>query len=143
MLTIKRTKHEEFIELGKCTQVNGEAITNEIIRILEKVGIHIEDCRGQGYDGGSNMSSEVIGVQGRIKAMCEKAVYTHCCVHNLALVVVSAYKLPVVRNVLETVQEITLIIVKGSKKMNLLQEVVKQKPNYSVGQKVILNICVT
>lgn len=139
----KKNIREEFLEFGRCTQVNGEAITNEILRILDKAGLEIKDCRGQGYDGASNMSSEAVGVQGRIKSMCEKAVYTHCCGHNLSLVVVSACKLPVVRNVLDKVKDVTQMFVKGSKKMNLLQEVVKQNPNYSEGQKVIFNVCVT
>ena len=78
----KKNIREEFIEFGKCTQVNGEAITNEKIRILEKAGLNIKDYRRQGYDGASNMSLEVVGVQGRIKAVC-----THCCGHNFALVV--------------------------------------------------------
>ena len=38
------------------------------------------------------MSSEAVGVQARIKALLKKAVYTHCCGHNLNLVIVSAFK---------------------------------------------------
>ena len=87
------------MEFGKCIRVNGEAIANEIIRILIKVGLEIKNCRGQGYDGASNMPSEDVGVQGRIKTMREKAVYTHCCGHNLCLVVVAASNFPVVRSV--------------------------------------------
>ena len=42
------------------------------MRIIEKAGLDVELCRGQGYDGASNMSSETIGVQQRIKELCEK-----------------------------------------------------------------------
>ena len=77
------------------------------MRIFEKAGLDIELCRGQGYDGTSNMSSETVGVQQRIKGLCEKAIYTHCCGHNLSLVlvVVSACKISVVYNMLDTVKE--------------------------------------
>ena len=88
------------------------------------------------------MSSEAVGVQARIKALRKKAVYMHCCGHNLNLVVVSAFKFPAIRNVLDKVQEVAQMFIKGSKKMKLLEEVVKQNPRYS-SQKVISNVCVT
>ena len=99
----KKNKREEILEFGKCTRVTGEAIANQIIHIIEKAGLDIKDCCGQGYDGASNMSSEAVGVQARIKALCEKAVYKHCCGHNLSLVVVSVCKISVIRNVLDKV----------------------------------------
>ena len=95
----KKNMREEFLEFGKCTRLTGKAIANQIIHIIVKAGLDIKDSRGQGYHGASNMSSEAVGVQARIKMLFEKAVYTHCCGHNLSLVVVSAYKLRVIRNV--------------------------------------------
>ena len=111
----KKEIPEEFLEFGKCTQVSGEAIANQIIHITVKAGLDTKDCRRQGYDGASNMSSEAVGVQARIKVWCEKAVYTHCCGRNLILVV-SACKLSVIRNVLDKVQEVTQMFSKVSKK---------------------------
>ena len=93
----KKNIREEFFEFGKCTRVPGEAVANQIIYIIEKAGFDIKDCRGQVCDGASS-------------------VYTHCCGHNLSLVVVSACKLPVIRNVLDKVQQITQMFIKGSKK---------------------------
>ena len=78
---------EKSPEFGKCVQTNGESIFKELMRNIEKAGLDIELCRGQGYDGASNMSSETVGVQQRIKELCENAVYTHCCGHHLSLVV--------------------------------------------------------
>ena len=109
----KKNIREEFLEFGKYTRVTGEAIANQIIHIIEKAGLDIKDCRGQGYDGASNMSSEAVEVQARIKALCEKAMYTHCCGHNLSLVVVSACKVPVIGNVLDKVQEVAKMFIKG------------------------------
>ena len=51
---------KEFLEFRRCTQVNGEAISNEIFPIINKADLYIMNCRCQGYDGASNMSSEVI-----------------------------------------------------------------------------------
>ena len=125
--------------------MTGEAIANQIIHIIEKAELDIKGCRGQGYDGASNKLSEAVGVLAHFKALREKAVYTHCCEHDLSLVVVLACKLPVIRNVLDKVQEVTQMFIKRSKKkkkMKLLEEVVKQNPHYS-SQKVFFNVCVT
>ena len=86
---------------------------------------------------------QAVRVQARIKTLCEKAVYTHCSGHNLSLVVTGC-KLPVIRNVLDKVQEVIQMFIKGSKKkkMKLLEEVVKEIPHYS-SQKVIFNVCIT
>ena len=54
-----------------------------------------------------------------------KKQQTHCCGHNISLVVVTACKLPLVQNVLDRVKEISRLFVKGSKKMKFLQEAVQ------------------
>ena len=51
---------EEFLRFGRCTQVNDEAISNESLRIIKKANLDIMNCRGHGYDGASNMSSEAV-----------------------------------------------------------------------------------
>ena len=103
---------EEFLEFSRCEQINGKAIAREIVRVLEKAGLNIKNCRGQGYDGAGNMASEAIGVQREIKNICEKAVYTHCCGHNLNLVITTACKITIIQNTLDIVKEVTLMFVK-------------------------------
>ena len=134
---------EEFLEFGICKQVTGEAIAEEIIRVLGKIGLNIEHCRGQSYDGASNMSSEAVGIQGRITRLCEKAFYSHCCGHSLSLVIVSACNIPIVRNTLDIVKETSKMFVLGLKKMNFLKEVVQQNQHFTPNQKVVFNVCVT
>ena len=53
---------EEFLEFGKCEQTNGGSLCKEIMRITEKNNLNIEFCRGQGYDGAANMSSQAVVV---------------------------------------------------------------------------------
>ena len=58
---------EEFLEFGKCAQTNGESILkmcpNQWWIDIEKAGLDFELCRGQGYDGASNISLETVRVQ--------------------------------------------------------------------------------
>ena len=102
---------DKFLEFGRCEQLSGKIIANEIIRVLEKSNLDIKNCCGQGYDGASNMSSEAVGVQKQIKKLCEKAVYTHCCGHNLNLVITTACKSPMIQNALNIVKEVTMMFV--------------------------------
>ena len=48
---------EEFLEIGVCKRITGEAIANEILHLIGTAGLDISNCRGQGYDGTANMSS--------------------------------------------------------------------------------------
>ena len=50
--------------------------------------------------------------------------------------------MPILRNVLDKVNEVSQLFVKGSKKVTLFQEVVQQNPNYSRQQKFIFKVCI-
>ena len=45
--------------------------------------MNVENIRGQGYDGISNMTSERVGVQAQIKELFPLATYIHCSSHQL------------------------------------------------------------
>ena len=135
---------EEFLECGQCKRIDGKSIAEEILYVLKKVGLDVNNCRGQGYDGAANMSSEAVGVQRIIKNnSTEKSVYTHCCGHNLALVICTVCKLVMIRNTLETVKGTCMMFVRGPKKMSLLRDVVEENLHFSEHQKPIFHICVT
>ena len=87
-------------------------VATEIIQVLEKLNLVIKNSRGQGYDGASNISPEAVGVQKGTKTMCEKSVCTHCCEHNLNLVITIACKIPIIQNILDIVKEVIMMFVK-------------------------------
>ena len=47
-------------------------------------------CYGQSYNGASTMSAEISGPQTKIREVAPNAVFTHCCVHNLNLILMDA-----------------------------------------------------
>ena len=125
-------------------QTDGKTIPEEIVCIMKKVDLDVNNCQGQEYDDTVNMPSEVIGVQRIIKNnSSEKSAYTHCCGHNLALVICTACKLVIIRNALDIVKDTGMMFVRGSKKMRLLRGVVKKNPHFLKHQKLIIDICVT
>ena len=76
---------EKVLEFDRCEQLSGKVIATEIARLLEKSDLDVKNCLENGSGGATNMSSKAVGVQKQIKKLCEKAVYTHYCGHNLNL----------------------------------------------------------
>ena len=51
--------------------------------------LNIQNIRGQGYDGASNMRGEWNGLQALILKDCPYAYYIHCLAHGLQLALVA------------------------------------------------------
>nr|XP_008274686.1 PREDICTED: zinc finger MYM-type protein 1-like [Stegastes partitus] len=60
-------------------------LENQILGSIEKNGTDLSKCRGQGYDGATNMSGAYSGVQARIAEREPLARYVDCAAHNLNL----------------------------------------------------------
>ena len=82
-------------------------------------------CRGQGYDGASNMSSSSAGVQARIRQVSPLALYTHCHSHQLNLCIVKACSLPKIRNASGVVSEIAKFFNYSPKRQHFFERVVQ------------------
>jgi len=77
---------EHFIDFFHCDEKTGLLISEAILEKLEKDGLKLEDCRGQGYDNGSNMAGAYKGVQARIMEKNPLATFVPCAAHSLNLV---------------------------------------------------------
>ena len=60
------TIREELLEMVSLKHITGLHIANKIKDMLGRLSLSI-NCRGQGYDGASNMSSDRVGVQAPIR----------------------------------------------------------------------------
>ncbi|KAF0745937.1 zinc finger MYM-type protein 1-like [Aphis craccivora] len=72
------TIREDFLGFVEMASTTGTAIKDAIKTEIEKVGLSFDFLRGQGYDGGSNMSGKNNGVQALILQEQPLAFYTHC-----------------------------------------------------------------
>jgi len=77
--------HERLLAFVDCSKKTGEAIYDLIRTTLKQYNIPLSDCRGQGYDNGSNMRGAYKGVQARILEDNNFAVYSACACHSLNL----------------------------------------------------------
>ena len=60
--------------------------------VLHRMNVLISDCRGQCYDGASNISGARKGVASLITKEESRALYTHCYGHALNLAVADTVK---------------------------------------------------
>ena len=103
----KNEIQERFIKFVNCDEgLTGEALAKNIEDTLKEVGLPLANCRGQGYDGASAMSSMRKGVSGRILANNPKAIYVHCTSHHLNLAVAKACNIPAVSHMLSQAKKL-------------------------------------
>lgn len=83
---------ERFLQVCTLESTTGNELENVVISLLQDNGLDLKNIRGQGYDGAVNMSGMYKGLQSRIRAHNEKALYVHCQAHCLNLVLVESAK---------------------------------------------------
>ena len=90
----ERNVREEFIGFCECEDgVTGQAIATLIKKVVQKLGLSMDYCKGQCYDGAGNMSGPCNGAAAIVRRQYPKAIYTHCMAHCLNLSVASACKM--------------------------------------------------
>lgn len=78
---------EHFLGFLEGKSKTGEGLTDLILKELENLNISINNCRGQGYDNGSNMRGKQSGMQNRIRTIEPRAFFVPCASHTVNLVV--------------------------------------------------------
>lgn len=76
---------EHFVGFVVVDESTGKGLTETFLSKLDDLGLKISDCRGQGYDNGSNMRGMNKGVQARILQLEPRAMYVPCSGHSLNL----------------------------------------------------------
>ncbi len=110
--------HEDFIGLYGVESIHADCLVHAIKDTLLRMSVKLSECRGQCYDGASNMRGSRNGVATQFMGEEKRAVYTHCYGHALNLAVGDTIKQSkVCCEALETAFEISKLI-KFSPKRN-------------------------
>ena len=118
-------EHEEFIGLYQVSTIDAESLVSAIRDVLSRMNAKVADCRGQCYDGASNMGGARKGVAAIITQEESRALYMHCYGHALNLAIADTVKQSkVCRDALDTAFEITRLI-KFSPKRNAAFDKIK------------------
>lgn len=79
------TIHEDVLGLIQLPDTKAMTIFCALKDILIRCSLPLSQCRGQAFDGASNMSGVKNGVQALVKSEASQALYVHCLAHNLNL----------------------------------------------------------
>ena len=103
--------HEDFIGLYEVDNISANCLLYHIKDVLLRMNLNLSKCRGQCYDGASNMSGIKNGVAAQISSEEKRAIYTHCYGHSLNLAVSDCIKkCKGYSNALDTAFEITKLV---------------------------------
>lgn len=133
---------EEFIQFAKLTVLSGNLIAQEIMNCLRKLDLDIEKCRGQSYDGASNMSSSKRGVREYIRQMSPRAVYVHCHSHRLNLVIFHSCSHPAIKYMGDKLKSV-YIFFDYPKRAGLLQAIADKDGPVGSKRKPLTDMCRT
>ncbi|XP_004289450.1 PREDICTED: zinc finger MYM-type protein 1-like [Fragaria vesca subsp. vesca] len=81
---------ERFFGLVHVSDTKAATLQKGIYLVLSNHSLDVQNIRGQGYDGASNMRGEWNGLQALISNDCPYAYYVHCLAHKLQLALVEA-----------------------------------------------------
>ena len=68
-------------------KTDAATIYEKIKFLLNRLGLNLNQVRGQGYDGAANMCGHLSGVATKVMKDNPLALYVHCCNHRLNLIV--------------------------------------------------------
>ncbi|KAL5807740.1 hypothetical protein ACOSQ3_028431 [Xanthoceras sorbifolium] len=86
---LKGFVRERFFQVISVHDTNSSTLKKEICNVLARYNLSVENLRGQGYDGASNMRGEWNGLQALFLKDCSSAYYIHCFAHRLQLALVA------------------------------------------------------
>ncbi|XP_042391681.1 zinc finger MYM-type protein 1-like [Zingiber officinale] len=117
---IAKVKHAKYFSVDN---TSGLGLLSELLNVLTRVGLDIDDIRGQGYDNGSNMSGRHKGVQKRLLEINPRAFYTPCGCHSLNLALVDMVECcPKAKSFFGVVQRIYTLFSSSTKRWKIFKD---------------------
>ena len=117
-------------------------ISEDILSFLNKCGLDLDFCRGQGYDGAGNMAGKVQGAAVRIQRRYPKAIYVHCGAHLLNLAIASSCSIQDISNMMDHMKAVTKVCNSHPKHSDLLCNKIKEKL-LSARHSCLIDVCRT
>lgn len=77
---------ERCITFDNFTKKTGKEIAGRVLAILQGLNLDFQECFGQGYDNGSNMSGRYNGVQAVLREVNSNCIFSSFGNHTLNLV---------------------------------------------------------
>ncbi|XP_052253227.1 zinc finger MYM-type protein 1-like [Dreissena polymorpha] len=130
--------HEDFVGFHQVNSIDATTLTSVIEDTLLRMNLSLSQCRGQCYDGASNMTGAKRGVATNILAKEERAVFTHCYGHALNLAVGDCVRqCKLLRDTMDTVHEVSKLIKYSPKRDSTLQTLKEEMSPDTPGFRVL------
>lgn len=134
---------EEFVGFRLCgDETTGNAIRVLIINLVRDLGLTMDNCRGQSYDGAGNMAGRYVGASTLIQHQFPKAIYVHCMNHRLNLCVADTCSLAMVQDMMGTVRKLSEFFRNSPKRQNHLVVKIKELLADS-NHRILIDFCRT
>ena len=118
---------EDSVGLYCLPNTTSNTLYSVVTDILMRCGLPLSMCRGQAYDGASNMQGKRNGLATKIRNEVPAALPVHCLAHCLNLCLQDAGRnLPLLRDALDAVKQIVRLIKNSPKRAHLLAEKLAQ-----------------
>ncbi|KAG2620807.1 hypothetical protein PVAP13_3NG200304 [Panicum virgatum] len=125
---------ERFVGLVHVTETTSSHLKSSIDSLLAKFKISLKQCRGQGYDGASNMRGELNGLQSLILRDSKAAYYVHCFAHQLQLVIVATMrKHKGVSNFLNMISILLNVVGGSAKRRDMIRDINYEQVEKALG----------
>lgn len=113
---------EYFVGMYQCPDSKAETLSKVIFDVLTRLGLPVGSLRGHCFDGASNMSGCINGVQKLINQKQPSSTYVHCCNHALDLALQEAAReVKLIRDTLQTARDGANIIRESSKRQAIFE----------------------
>lgn len=113
---------EDFLCFVPIYDQTAENLTTVILNAFTNLGLDLNNCIGQGYDGASTMSGHVTGVRTRVSSKYPLIKYVHCMSHRLNLAISNGITTVLLKNTLTNIEIITKYFRKSVRACKILRD---------------------
>ncbi|CAM9001462.1 unnamed protein product [Rhodiola kirilowii] len=115
---------ERYFEIVSVEDTTSPHLKKHICEVLSTNKLQVQNIRGQGYDGASNMRGQFHGLKTLFLHDCPYAYYVHCFAHRLQLALnVCARDVPDMQLFFQMLSSIVAFVGSSSKRTNLLKDI--------------------
>ena len=115
--------NEDLIGFFNVDKTDAFTLATILKDVLIRCNVSLSNCRGQTYDGASNMAGHLNGVAAKITREEPKALFVHCLAHSINLCLQDCAKLcKCVKDALGLVNEIYNLIMASPKRLALYEK---------------------
>ena len=135
--------YEDFLKLVHCKSgLTDKDLFTGVVDTPNEPRRDQKICRGQGYDGAWAESGVANGLSALILKDNEEALYTHGAKHRLSLAISTSCKITRIRNLMNTIKEITYFYNFPPIRSENLQPIIKNA-SQNKGKAKVFDVCCT